>query len=272
MAELDNILDDVFGDFFKEQKEKTDYIQDVKDGKFPFDNKNPLAIDNIMNAAKRGDANGLQELKTLGADFDVQDKDGNTALMNAIISRQMFENPKSVVFLLQNTMDFRLQNKNGENVAMVALENHCQDKLVQSLIEKTDNIYAESHSNINILTAALSHDDLSMETVGLILAKATGKDKNEVTKGIKANYSGHSPWEEDIYKAQLLILAGADPTKYFGKNSTAVIKAQFNIMQHQAQQIKEQQQQISQLQQHNDKQEKIAPSFNAILSKNNMRR
>jgi len=263
MAELDDLMSDVFDDFFKEQAEKTDYIQDVKAGKIPFDNKNPLAIEHIMDAAKRGDVAGLQELKNLGADFNIQDKDGNTVLMNAIISRQMFENPKSVVFLLQNTTDFSLQNKDGENVAMVALGNHCQDKLVQTLIERTDDV----RSNRNILTAALSHDDLSMDTVGLILAKATGKDKNEVTKNIKANYSGQSPWEEAAYKAQLLILAGADPTKYVGRDSKAIITAQFNIMQQQAQQIKEQQQQISQLQQRNNTQDKTSSLNTALLKK-----
>lgn len=225
-------------DFIEKRKEKRAYYAKVKNGEIRFDNKDPLAIDMILDAGKFGDLQELKELKALGADFNVQDENGNTPLMNALYNKRTREHADCVAFMILQTTDFNIHNQRGENAAIIALRNECPNKLLLPILAKTDNVAEVKKDCDSILTAALSYDGLSLDNLGVILAKKTGQDKDEVTKNITANAANLNPYEQNVYKAQLLIMAGADATKAYG-NLSAIVKAQSNIMKQQLQKIHE---------------------------------
>lgn len=86
MAINDINFDDIFDNIFKEQIAEDDYLQDVRNGKIQFDNTNPLAIKNIMNAAKSGNLEVLQELKTMK-----EKQGGKVPNFNAVLLNQKME-------------------------------------------------------------------------------------------------------------------------------------------------------------------------------------
>ena len=74
-----------------------------------------------------GDTDAEQGYKDLanfllenGADINVRDKDGNTALMLAIIN----ENTEIATFLIENGADVNAKTDSGETVLMVAARNY----------------------------------------------------------------------------------------------------------------------------------------------------
>ncbi len=88
----------------------------------------------LLTHAKSGDLKKVQEAIENGADINIIDTDGNTALMRAITYYlEMFDHKEIIKYLVDNRADVNIRNLRGWTALMTASENGLID-IVQLLI------------------------------------------------------------------------------------------------------------------------------------------
>lgn len=105
---------------------------------FNAKDKHDLSI--LMQAAKRGNTDFMEELLAYGVDVNAISKDGNTALINAALNGHT----STVNTLLENDADLDLRNNNGRTALMAAALGGNPETLKAILDKGTD---------INVLNA-----------------------------------------------------------------------------------------------------------------------
>ena len=172
----------------------------------------------LINYAKDGNLKEVQLLLDKGADVNIQNKYGSTALIWASKYGQL----KVVQLLLERGSNVNIQNKDGNTALIFASENG-NLKEVQLLLDKGADVNIQTKSGSTALILASQYGQLKV--VQLLLDKGADvniENKNGATVLLNASYYGH------LEIVKLLLDKGANIQQVNRWGNSALIYASRN--------------------------------------------
>jgi len=97
--------------------------------------KNDLGKTKLIEAVENGNLEIVKDLLSLGANVDVSDNDGNTALMYAAKNKDNSVNIEIIDILLLNNANFRKKNDEGMTALMIAASFNNNSEVIDALLE-----------------------------------------------------------------------------------------------------------------------------------------
>jgi ankyrin repeat protein len=173
--------------------------------------------DQLVNAAKKGDANKLQELLTRGINVNIKNRQFDLTALMAAASKGQIE---IVRILLAHNADINKREKINDCTALMIAAQEGQAEVLRVLLTKGAKVNATNAHGLSALVFAAAHD--RSEIVKILLAEGAdvnNRNVNDRTPLMTAAQAGH------IEIVKILLANGADVDAKNVKGQTALMLA-----------------------------------------------